>query len=153
MATVTIQDVNSLLNETKARSQTRVREHFNDDIHDPWDVFTVNQLITVMSAHPQKCFDMLKILRTERDLFRGMAEGYILLYQTAERYRSERDLTRKLVDQSKSGPKPENKPPMLPELVRTSTPPGTAPSHKSDKSSKLPDPELFMGTERPSWEV
>ena len=153
MATVTVQDVSSLLNDTKTRSQTRVREHSNDDIHDPWDISTASQLIAVVGAHPQKCFDMLKTLRTERDLFREMVEGYILLYQTAERYRSERDLTRKLIDQSKSGSKPKVKPSMLPELIQTSTSSETTSSHKSDKSSKLPNPELFIGTGRPSWEV
>ena len=40
---------------------------------------------------------MLKILRSERDLFREIVEKYILIYYIDERYRSKRDIIRKLV--------------------------------------------------------
>ena len=100
------------------------------------------------AVHPVKFLDMLKTLRTERDMFRQIAEGFTFVWNSGTRYRAERDRANELLkNQAPSLPAPTKPITSLPESTQIESSKGTS------KSTKLPDPELFHGTDRPSWEV
>ena len=153
MATIHVDHVVTALLDTKDRPQTSVRSHNNDDTEDPWDVSTPDQLLHVVKEHPAKFLDMLKTLRTERDMFRQFAEGFAYIWNQGSRYKAERDKAHELLRNHASLSQPKPIPPShqsaikLPELAKAESTKGTS------KSTKLPDPELFNGSGHNSYEV
>ena len=151
MSTIHIDQVNKALQDTKDRPQTYVRPHSNDGIQDPWKVSTPEQLLHVAAEHPVKFLDMLKTLRTERDMFRHFAEGFTFVWNSGTRYRAERDRANELL--KNQNPLPQPLPAPLKPITSLPEPTQIESSKNTSKTTKLPDPEPFQGTDHPSWEV